>query len=113
MSTVVQHRLEPPGHGLNQVDELLAIVHLQGPQPFDLNLQLQNGGCLAILQLGLHPGPAVLDGTEIRGIARPVNEDNVWPLMEPLGDDLGAVARVTFASQPPPTTTAVTQWSII
>ena len=41
VSTVVQHRLEPPGHGLNQVVKVLAIVHLQGPQPFDLNLQLR------------------------------------------------------------------------
>ena len=52
----------------------VAVGHPQDPEPGDGGLQLCHGVDLRVLQLGLHPGPAVLDGVEVWAVAWPVDQ---------------------------------------
>ena len=63
---ILEHSLEPPGHGLYQGPQVGAVLHPLDPQHANFMLQLRNGGDLDALELILHPVPAVLDGIEIR-----------------------------------------------
>ena len=45
-----------------------------------------------LLQLLLHPDPAILNWVEVGGLARPLDEGDVRPLLEPLGHNIGLVA---------------------
>ncbi len=75
--------LQPPRHGLHQVPQVLAVVQLQHPQLSDFPLQLLQVLSLGAPQLHLHPGPDILNGVQVRAVARPVHELDVGPLLEP------------------------------
>ena len=62
IATALQDRLQPPRHRLHQVPQVLTVILLEGPEPHDFHLQLRDGCGRTVLQLALHPGPAILDG---------------------------------------------------
>ena len=62
----LNHVLEATGHGLDQISQVLDVVHLLSPQLQDLLPELlQVGAPGRLLQLVLHPHPHVLNGIEI------------------------------------------------
>ena len=56
---------QPSGLGLHQGLQVSAAVHPLGPKLGDFQLEQRNGGGFAVLQLVLHPAPAVLDVVEV------------------------------------------------
>ncbi len=75
--------LQPPRHGLHQVLQVLAVIHLDAPELGDLPLQLLQVGGLGVPQLSLHPCPHFFNGVKIRAVAWKVNEGDAQPLLEP------------------------------
>ena len=84
--------LQAPGHGLNQVSEVLGVCHPGNPQLLDLFLQHLNVGTVDFLQLHLHPGPHILYRIQVRAVARPVYPQDVGPLPEPFCHNFRPVA---------------------
>ena len=58
---------------------------------FEGLLQPGDTGVVLLLQLPLHPDPAIIYWVEVRRIARPIDEGYVGSLLEPLGHNLGLV----------------------
>ena len=76
--------LEPVRHAVDQILQVLQVVHLEDPQLPDLLLQFLQVGGVGLLQLQLHPRPHIFNGVEIRTVPRPFDELDVWPLLEPV-----------------------------
>ena len=69
----LDHKLYPPWHGPHEF--LAELVSGPGlPQAPDLSPQHGQVRQVAVPELGLHAIPHVLNGVEIWGIARPVND---------------------------------------
>ena len=90
-TNTLNHVYHPPRHAADKGLQVCAITHLLFPQPFDGLLQLGDTG-VVLLQLLLHPGSAILYWVEVGGLARPLDEGDVGPPLEPLGHNLGLVA---------------------
>ena len=63
--------LQPPQHGLHQVLQVLAVIHLNALKLGDLPLQILQAGGLGVLQLSLHPCPHIFNGVKIGAVAPP------------------------------------------
>jgi hypothetical protein len=68
-----QHLLDPLGHGVAQVSEVL-LGEASHPEHLDLPGQLGDGSSVHSLEFFLHIIPAVFNGVEIRAVARPVHD---------------------------------------
>ena len=60
------------------------------------NRLLQHGdaGVVLLPQLPFHPNPDIFNGVKVGRIPRPLDQDDVGPLLEPLGHNLGLVAGI-------------------
>ena len=77
----------PSTHAADKRLQVCAITHILCPQPFDGLLQLRDTGVVLLLQLLLHPDPVILFWVGFCGIAMPLDEGDVGPLLELLSQN--------------------------
>ena len=71
-SILLDHLLEPPGHGGHQAPQVVAVVHPDCPQLRNFPLPLLHVLGFGLPKFGFHPRPGVLDRVQVRTVA--------WPL---------------------------------
>ena len=77
ISIPVDHLLEPLGHRLHKLLEVVTVVHPKDPELSDLLLQLLKVGGVDILQLLFHPRPHILNWIKIRAVPGPLYQLDV------------------------------------
>ena len=89
-AVVVEDSLDPPRHGGGERAKILG-RHLSNPDRFDLVDHVGHAGGELVAQLVLHDVPGIVDGVQVRGVARPDDcLDGVVP--EPVPDQVSSVA---------------------
>ncbi len=83
---------QPPGHGSNQLLQVVIVVQLQDSQLRNLSFLLLHVFSSGIPRLHLHPGPDIFYKIHVRTVSWPLDQLDVRPLSKPVLHNLGGVA---------------------